>query len=108
MSDNGFDWLKEYGPHWQPGSLAFWMAPETPEDMVSWLMKYRPELMPSSHSNGLHGFTIDAQAQQFIALNGYQQYPNAHPLQQASNPYMGMLQSERRSVPDHLNMMMGV
>lgn len=23
-----FDWLREYGPLWQPGSTAFWLAPE--------------------------------------------------------------------------------
>lgn len=37
-----FDWLKEYGPYWEPGSTAFWLEPETPRELANWLVTYRP------------------------------------------------------------------
>lgn len=38
-----FDWLRDYGPLWEPQSAAFWMAPETPAQFDAWVRKYRPE-----------------------------------------------------------------
>lgn len=37
-----FDWLKDYGPHWEPGALAFWLEPDTADQLASWYAKYRP------------------------------------------------------------------
>ena len=35
-----FDWLREYGPLWEPGSTAFWLAPDTDEQLAAWRAKY--------------------------------------------------------------------
>jgi len=74
-----FDWLKEYGPHWEPGSLAFWLAPGSAEDMVAWLMKYRPETLPVATAPSRD--TAAAYQQHLIASQQFSA------LQQAQNPY---------------------
>lgn len=38
-----FNWLEEYGPHWEPNSTAFWLEPRKVNDLEAWLAKYRPE-----------------------------------------------------------------
>ncbi len=35
-----FDWLRDYGPYWFPGTLAFWLDPETDEEIAAWRAKY--------------------------------------------------------------------
>lgn len=47
-----FDWLKDYGPYWEPGSTAFWLEPETDEQMLSWLAKYGQGLSGTFEFNG--------------------------------------------------------
>lgn len=42
MYTDTFDWLKEYGPHWQPNSLAFWLAPDTENELRAWFKRYQP------------------------------------------------------------------
>jgi hypothetical protein len=37
-----FDWLRDYGRIWQPGSTAFWLEPDTCDQLASWQAKYRP------------------------------------------------------------------
>lgn len=37
-----FDWLKHYGPLWEPGSLAFWLEPDTNDQLAGWYITYRP------------------------------------------------------------------
>lgn len=37
-----FDWLRDYGPHWEPQSTAFWLEPDTADQFAGWLAKYRP------------------------------------------------------------------
>lgn len=90
MSGDTFDWLKEYGPHWQPGSLAFWLAPETPEQMVEWLAKYRPELLPQPSPAEQIKQQYEARgmlnsASHLQALNSYQSGLNAY-----NNPFGGI------------------
>lgn len=71
-----FDWLKHYGPHWQPDSLAFWLEPDTEVQLVSWFAEYRPgdygvkvvgtlkvELLPPVK----YGVNIDPWVQQYNA-----------------------------------------
>ncbi len=38
-----FNWMEEYGPHWEPGSTAFWLEPRKADDLKAWLGKYRPD-----------------------------------------------------------------
>jgi hypothetical protein len=37
-----FDWLRDYGRIWKPGDLAFWLEPDTCDQLASWQAKYRP------------------------------------------------------------------
>ena len=39
--DRSFNWLRDYGPLWEPESTAFWLAPTTPDELASWCAKYR-------------------------------------------------------------------
>jgi hypothetical protein len=43
MTPATFNWLDEYGPHWEPGSTAFWLEPRKASDLEAWLAKYRPD-----------------------------------------------------------------
>lgn len=36
-----FDWLREYGPYWEPGTKAFWLDPDTDAELAAWMAKYR-------------------------------------------------------------------
>lgn len=38
-----FNWMEEYGPHWEPGSTAFWLEPRKADELKAWLGKYRPD-----------------------------------------------------------------
>lgn len=38
-----FDWLRDYGPLWEPGTTAFWLDPETMDERNAWEYKYRVE-----------------------------------------------------------------
>lgn len=49
-----FDWLRDYGPHWEPDCKAFWLDPDTDEQRAAWERKYRPKPIK----------LIDVQAQQ--------------------------------------------
>lgn len=45
-----FDWLRDYGPLWEPATTAFWLAPDTEAEVESWYRKYRPEeVKPKPH-----------------------------------------------------------
>ena len=37
-----FDWLRDYGPLWEPDCTAFWLDPDTEEQRNAWQRKYRP------------------------------------------------------------------
>lgn len=37
-----FAWLRDYGPLWEPGSKAFWLEPETPDELAGWYIYNRP------------------------------------------------------------------
>lgn len=55
-----FDWLRDYGPFWEPGSAAFWLAPETPMQFEQWLRKYRPNSYGEFCTKGCYGGVLYA------------------------------------------------
>lgn len=48
--ESGFDWLRDYGPLWEPGSLAFWLEPTTEAELAAWMAKYRPTTKHSPYN----------------------------------------------------------
>lgn len=48
-----FSWLDDYGPHWEPGSTAFWLEPTREADLIAWLRRYRPEFVGTFEAAGL-------------------------------------------------------
>lgn len=48
-----FNWLEDYGPHWEPGSTAFWLEPSRERDLTAWLRKYRPDFVGEFEAAGL-------------------------------------------------------
>lgn len=48
-----FNWLEDYGPHWEPGSTAFWLEPRRERDLSAWLRKYRPDFVGEFDAAGL-------------------------------------------------------
>lgn len=48
-----FNWLDDYGPHWEPGSTAFWLEPRKEADLIAWLRKYRPKFVGEFEAAGL-------------------------------------------------------
>ena len=48
-----FNWLEDYGPHWEPGSTAFWLEPRRERDLKAWLRKYRPDFAGEFEAAGL-------------------------------------------------------
>lgn len=63
-----FDWQRDYGPLWEPGSKAFWLAPE-PGDLPAgkWPLPYikegpAPELKSPTHywKNGIINCNISS------------------------------------------------
>lgn len=39
-----FDWMKEYGRLWEPGDAAFWLEPDTHQELADWMATYRPDV----------------------------------------------------------------
>ena len=37
-----YNWLRDSGYLWQPGSTAFWLEPETCDELAAWQNRYRP------------------------------------------------------------------
>ncbi len=91
-----FNWLEEYGPLWEPGSPAFWLAPTTPDELASWYAKYRyGEDGVFSADNIVHGGVIISvtanadrqrayqEAEQRRLANAARRYQNSNHLAQA-------------------------
>ena len=55
-----FDWLRDYGPLWEPGSAAFWLAPENPMQFEACLRKYRPNSYGEFCTEGCYGGVLYA------------------------------------------------
>lgn len=86
-----FDWLKEYGKHWEPGTTAFWLDPDCEADLVAWFRCHRPDFRgwveaagmkveitdpPIAHSilNGLACRGMQNSAYGYLALQQAQNY----------------------------------
>lgn len=77
-----FDWLKDYGPMWEPASTAFWLAPETELEILEWYRKYRPK-----EFDIIYGYGPRYSSYQNNSMGGYQ---NMLPSQYSQNRNMGL------------------
>jgi hypothetical protein len=48
-----FKWERDYAPHWEPGSTAFWLEPETHQQLANWFATYRPDVTGFVEAAGL-------------------------------------------------------
>lgn len=54
MNDaTAYDWLEDDGRLWFPESLAWWLEPETEEELLSWFRRYRPNFRGKVECAGL-------------------------------------------------------
>lgn len=75
----GFDWLKEYGPHWTPDTKAFWLDPERPDQVRAWFAKYRPDFTGTVECAGMSVAIERPPVQQNLYfLYQQQQFNSAH------------------------------
>ena len=88
-----YDWVRDDGYLWTgPGDTAFWLEPETCDELASWYARYRPT------DYGLHVVSADVQiewmepipAKRRISNRPYQQQSGLQNMLQ--NPYMNGLQ----------------
>lgn len=57
-----FDWMRDSAPLWEPGSTAFWLEPETPQELANWHARYRPEVTGVVEAAGLRIEIVPAPA----------------------------------------------
>lgn len=83
---NTFDWLRDYGKLWEPGSTAFWLAPSTPDELAAWLFKYRPSFVGVFEAAGLRVEIFPAKQQLYSDYHRYLQnlYVNNYAFSQVS------------------------
>lgn len=48
-----FNWERDYAPLWEPGSTAFWLEPETPQQLANWFARFRPHVTGIVEAAGL-------------------------------------------------------
>lgn len=77
-----FDWLRDYGPLWEPGTKAFWLEPETEAERQAWDYRYTiaPKMMQNAYNpyaNAVHQYS----AMQNSIMQGLRNVPHK------SNPY---------------------
>lgn len=87
-----FDWMRDSAPHWEPGSTAFWLEPETHQELANWYAKYRPEVTGFVEAAGLRIEIVPAPVQRIRnyhaeVLHGSQEAIVPH----RSNPYANQL-----------------
>lgn len=58
-----FKWERDYGPLWEPGSTAFWLEPETHQQLANWYAEHRPNVTGFVEAAGLRIEIVPAVSQ---------------------------------------------
>ena len=66
---DSFDWMAEYGGHWEPGSTAFWLEPDTPQELADWMATYRPDVTGIVEAAGIRIDIIPVRKRDLDRLN---------------------------------------
>ena len=57
-----FNWLRDYGPLWEPDCTAFWLDPDTDAERQAWMAKYKYGLdhspIPNPYTNDFDRATL--------------------------------------------------
>lgn len=82
-----FDWLRDYGPLWEPDCTAFWLEPDTEAERRAWHRKYRPPFL--SVTNDFDRATLGGY-QHFKELTDAQMIKQMAIMQGTTPAYMAM------------------
>lgn len=47
------EWIQTDAWHWFPGCTAFWLDPDTPEQVIAWHRKFRPDFRGTVECAGM-------------------------------------------------------
>lgn len=74
-----FDWLRDYGPLWEPDTTAFWLEPSTDAERASWYRRYRPTPTQIAEDN---------LARQYAQMGLMGSYAHLYQTHNGRSPYM--------------------